>query len=136
MIRPPLAFVTPLCALVHRVLSAAHTLGRSIPALCLLFIVATPAARASAADQAVRTTHFQWLQARGVFQSMGVVNGVPQLVLGPQRALADNNAMAVFCQIIFAYFVENDPTVTTMVVIDGNSGKQFATVDTSGFHTN
>jgi len=46
-------------------------------------------------------THFQWLQARGIFQSMGVVNGVPQLVLGSQRTKADNNAMAVFCRIIF-----------------------------------
>src|SRR5258708_6250320 len=92
-----------------RTASERRFLGGSVAALCLLFTLTTLSAHAGAPDQARRITHFQWLQARGVFQSMGVVNGVPQLVLGKQRALADNNAMAVFCEIIFAYFLENNP---------------------------
>jgi hypothetical protein len=109
-------------------------LAISIAALYLLGIFTVPLAHANAADQARRITHFQWLQSRGVFQSMGVVSGTPQLVLGSKRGLVDNNAMAVFCQIIFDYFVENNPAVTTMVVIDGTTGTQFAIVDSSGFH--
>jgi hypothetical protein len=116
--------------------SATWRLCVSIGTICLVCALSSSPARADAADQARRVTHFQWLQARGIFQSMGVVNGVPQLVLGPQRAKADNNAMAVFCKIIFDYFAESNPAVKNLVVIDSASGNQFATVDSSGFHIN
>lgn len=109
-------------------------LGGLVAVACFLLTLPTSPAYADAADQARRMTHFQWLQARGIFQSMGVVNGVPQLVLGSQRTKADNNAMAVFCRIIFDYFVENNSAVTNMVVIDSITGNQFAVVDSRGFH--
>jgi hypothetical protein len=79
-------------------------------------------------------THFSWLQSRAVFQSMGTANGVPQLVLGSGKSQTDPYSLGVFCRIMFDYFVENDPAVSKMNVIDGASGQLFAIVDVAGFH--
>ena len=101
-------------------------LGASCPSLCF----------ASSADQTRRMTHFNWLKAQGVFESMQVVNGVPQLVLAAGKWKADPYALGIFCSVIFDYYKEKDPTVSQMTVIDGTTGGVYATVDSTGYHKN
>lgn len=103
--------------------------------LMILGLLSAMTAYADAAAQSRRQTHFEWLKARSVFQSMDIVNGVPQLVLGAGRAKTDQQSLSVFCKIILDYFVERDPAVKQLLIVDGFSGATIATVDSTGFHS-
>ncbi len=109
---------------------------RAIVLPILVAIVGSQLALADPTMQARRQVHFEWLKQRDVFSRMGVVDGVPQLVLGSGRDKADPVSLAVFCKVVFDYFAELDPKYTQMIVIDGVTGQRVAVVDARGTHYN
>lgn len=102
--------------------------------VCSASLLSSSIAVADAAAQARRQAHFEALKSHDVFRSMGITNGVPRLVLGAWSEQTDEESLIAFCAVIFDYYHELDSQYTQMVVIDGATGEQFATVDGDGFH--
>lgn len=98
----------------------------------MLSVVAAPAL-ADAKAQARRMRHFDYLHARGVFESKSVVAGQPTLVLGTSRTQVEPESLKIFCRIVFDHFAESDARHASMRVIDGATGRQIAVVDRNGY---
>jgi hypothetical protein len=105
----------------------------SIVSTAVVLATAAAPALADAKAQARRMRHFDYLHARGVFESKSLVAGAPTLVLGSGKSQVEPESLKVFCRIVFEYFVESDARHGSMRVVDGTTGRQIAVVDRTGY---
>lgn len=83
-------------------------------------------------DQSDRVSFIERLTSKGIFQSVGIVDDVPRLVVSPDFYDSDFESKQTAVGIVYQYYFMLDSAHRTLLIIDGATGAQIGTFSADG----
>jgi len=92
--------------------------------ILLVFILSSISFDVLADVQADRKAFIQKLQKKGVFQKVEVPGNLPHLWVKPVFYTLDFDTKSKFVNVVYAYYITQNPKYNIVVLYDSHSGKE------------